>query len=168
MIKLFSYETVFREVPGEVTLALNLSMCPHHCDECHSPWLWSNEGAELTIDLIDSILLKNKHKAVTCLAFMGGDNDPEEVMRLNELVKEKHPNLKTCWYTGFSYGNFSLRYSRGYKLFDYLKFGKYIKELGGLDNPNTNQAFFKVSKSGLMTRMNDVFQKHGISAPIEQ
>ena len=169
MIKIFSYEIVFREVPNEVTLALNLSMCPHHCDGCHSPWLWSNEGTELTIERISEYLLEQpKCRVTTCIAFMGGDNDIERLFELNREVKSKFPNIKTCWYSGLNYTDVSLDNYKEMREFDYLKFGPYISKCGGLDNPNTNQVFFKIDKSGLMTRMNSVFQKYGSSAPIEQ
>ena len=38
------FDVVFQEIPGEVTLALNLSGCPNRCAGCHSPHLWEEVG----------------------------------------------------------------------------------------------------------------------------
>ena len=164
MIKVYSYEIVFREVPNEVTLALNLSMCPHHCDGCHSPWLWSDDGTELTIEKISEYLLAQpKCRVTTCVAFMGGDNDIERLFELNREVKSRFPNIKTCWYSGFNYTDVSLNYYNELKEFDYLKFGPYMKDLGGLDSLSTNQVFFKRLSSRVMENITKEFQKYGKS-----
>lgn len=164
MLRLESHEIVFREVPKEVTLALNLSDCPHHCEGCHSPWLWTQSGRELTIDIIDGILKKPKNRMVTCLSFMGGDNDPLAVLEMNKLVKQRYPNLKTCWYTGFEYHELNSRaISHRINKFDYIKIGPYKKELGGLDNPSTNQVMFKKMPTGSMTNITSEFQHRGES-----
>ena len=44
MLRLASFDVVFQEIPGEVTLALNLSGCPNRCAGCHSPHLWEEVG----------------------------------------------------------------------------------------------------------------------------
>ena len=69
---------------------------------------------------------------------MGGDNDPEQVKELAQSIKENY-DLKVCWYSGKS-----LLTNFNYTSFDFVKTGPYIEEYGGLDNPNTNQRFYKV------------------------
>ena len=39
MLKYVDTKVVFAEVPDEVTLAINISNCPCHCDGCHSEYL---------------------------------------------------------------------------------------------------------------------------------
>ena len=85
-MKVASYDIVFQEVPGEVTLALNISGCPCHCKGCHSPHLWEDTGEPLTTDLLDDLIARYAG-LITCVAFMGGDQDPAEVLRLAEYVK---------------------------------------------------------------------------------
>ena len=85
-MKVASYDIVFQEVPGEVTLALNISGCPCHCKGCHSPHLWEDTGEPLTTDLLDDLITRYAG-LITCVCFMGGDQNPAEVLRLAEYVK---------------------------------------------------------------------------------
>ena len=77
-VKVASFDIVFQEIPGEVTLALSLSGCPCHCPGCHSPHLWEDTGEILNEELLDDLI--NRYKGlITCAALMGGDQAPEEV-----------------------------------------------------------------------------------------
>ena len=58
MLKVASFDIVFQEIPGEVTLALNLSNCPCHCPGCHSPHLWEDTGEELNESLLDDLIAR--------------------------------------------------------------------------------------------------------------
>lgn len=71
---------------------------------------------------------------------MGGDIEPDEVNRLAKYVRQTYPHLKIGWYSGQEW--FSI--FAEYKNFDYLKLGPYIKKLGGLTSPKTNQRLYKV------------------------
>jgi len=129
-MKVASFDIVFQEIPGEVTLALNLSGCPCHCPGCHSRHLWEDVGEPLTKDLLDGLLARYG-AMITCVCFMGGDQNPKEVQYWAEQIKDH----KTAWYSGRM--NFP---ERG---FDYVKLGGYIEELGGLKSPKTNQRLYK-------------------------
>ncbi len=131
-MKVASFDIVFQEIPGEVTLALNLSNCPCHCPGCHSPHLAEDIGEELTTDLIDG-LIDRYGSMITCVAFMGGDANPDEVAHWAEYVRP----LKTAWYSGRT------SFPRNPRALDYLKLGPYIESLGGLKSPTTNQRLYK-------------------------
>ena len=88
---------MFQEVPNEVTLALNISGCPNRCKGCHSPHLWEDTGEELTTDLLDG-LLERYGVGITCVCFMGGDQDPAYVAELAAFVHAR--GYKTAWYSG--------------------------------------------------------------------
>ena len=152
MLRLASYDIVFQEIPGEVTLALNLSGCPNLCTGCHSPHLRGDIGEPLDDELLDG-LLERYGRAVTCVCFMGGDGDPREVERLSELIRQR-TGLKTGWYSGKPQLPEGLTAAN----FDYIKLGPYIEELGGLDSPGTNQRFYRI-ENGRMTDMTDIFRK---------
>ena len=139
MLKVASYDIVFQEVPGEVTLALNLSNCPCHCPGCHSKHLWDDIGEPLDEELLDALIAKYTG-LITCVCFMGGDQDPAEVARLAAHINRSpltthHSPLKTAWYSG--------RMSMPSDGFDYVKIGPYIESLGGLKSPTTNQRLYK-------------------------
>ena len=65
-MKVASYDIVFQEIPEEVTLALNISQCPCHCQGCHSPHLAEDIGEQLTTELLQN-LLDRYRSAVTCV-----------------------------------------------------------------------------------------------------
>jgi anaerobic ribonucleoside-triphosphate reductase activating protein len=134
MLKLASYDIVFTEIPGEVTLALNLSGCPNRCEGCHSPHLREDIGEPLTDGLLEG-LLETYGGSVTCVAFMGGDGDVPEVERLARSVRGH--GLKTAWYSG-------REKMPKEDVFDYVKLGPYIASLGGLDSPTTNQRLYRI------------------------
>lgn len=137
MLKLFSNQTVFREVPDEIGLALNISNCPIHCKGCHSKHLWDDVGEPLTEELLKSLI--SQSKGITCIVLLGGDSDYSEVVKIAKLTKTL--NLKFAWYSGNT-----LIPINDLEYFDYIKIGPYMENRGGLDNPSTNQRFFKVVK----------------------
>lgn len=164
MLKVHDWSIVFREVPNEITLAFDISNCPHHCKGCHSPELWEDVGKPLTPEFIRGIVLTIQEVPVTCIAFMGGDADYEEVFKLNKEVKKMYHDIKTCWYTGFEYYELNSRMiSHRINEFDYIKIGPYKEECGALDNPNTNQVMFKKTSTGSMVNITKEFQKMGQS-----
>lgn len=134
MLKVASFDIVFQEIPGEVTLALNLSGCPCHCPGCHSQHLWEDTGEILDEELLNGLI--NRYKGlITCVAFMGGDQAPEEVVHWAEYVK--NGGLKTAWYSGRT------AYPKNPMALDFLKLGPFIEALGGLKSETTNQRLYK-------------------------
>jgi anaerobic ribonucleoside-triphosphate reductase activating protein len=142
MLKYINYDIVFQEVPDEVTLAINITGCPNRCEGCHSLYLMEDIGEILSREVLAELLMKYKN-TITCVCFMGGDSDPKTVEELSAFVRKFTSNrIKTAWYSGKSQfpKDFSLEY------FNYIKLGPYIKRLGGLDSPHTNQRFFKIGR----------------------
>ena len=140
-LKYLGYSVVFQEVPDEVTLAINISGCPHKCEGCHSKYLWEYEGNYISDDLEGLI---EKYKGlITCVCFMGGDQNPQELSNLLTIVRSY--KLKTALYTGCDQlSDLSIWILA--KL-DYCKLGHYNDNLGGLDKSTTNQRMFKWNNS---------------------
>ena len=143
-MKVASFDIVFQEIPGEVTLALNLSNCPCHCPGCHSQHLAEDIGEEVNEALMDGLLARYG-SMITCVAFMGGDAAPDEVAQWAAYIKStdrfadrvQSTDLKTAWYSGRT------NMPKEEKAFDYVKLGPYIESLGGLKSEKTNQRFYK-------------------------
>lgn len=153
MLKYVNHDIVFQEFPDEVTLAINLSRCPNGCPGCHSAYLQGDVGEELTEARLFG-LLDDYAGEVTCIGFMGGDNDPAAVMRLCEAVREYAAAtlsvpLKTGWYSGRAELPAGFRPSA----FDYVKLGPYVAERGPLGSRTTNQRLFHVQPDG---RLEDI------------
>ncbi|MDL2231795.1 anaerobic ribonucleoside-triphosphate reductase activating protein [Porphyromonadaceae bacterium OttesenSCG-928-L07] len=153
MLRYVNYNIVFQEIPGEVTLAVNLSNCPNRCKGCHSQYLQEDIGEPLNEQALNEMLDKYGN-SVTCLCFMGGDSCPEEVERLASFLHDRTKGrIKTGWYSGKT--NFPANCS--VKHFNYIKLGPYIESKGGLDHPTTNQRFYQITE-GDMVDMTHLFQ----------
>ncbi|MCD7996539.1 MAG: 4Fe-4S cluster-binding domain-containing protein [Clostridiales bacterium] len=135
-LKYNGYSIVFQEVPDEITLAINISGCPHKCEGCHSSYLWEYNGRLLKYDL-GSIIYKYIDY-ISCVCFMGGDQNQEELLGALKMVK--YHKIKTCLYTGVD--NIT-QISILIPELDYVKIGHYSEEHGGLQSLTTNQKMYK-------------------------
>jgi len=164
MLKYTDYDIVFSEIPDEVTLAINISGCPHRCPGCHSPQLQQDIGEPLTEEVLAS-LMDRYRLDITCICFMGGDCDPSGIARLSAWIHEVTgispygnksgalprpvPPLRTGWYSG------NTRIAEGFDIkksrLDYIKLGPYIAELGPLNRETTNQRLYRIGADGELT-----------------
>lgn len=149
-MKYVDTKIVFAEVPDEVTLAINISNCPCHCEGCHSSYLAEDIGKLLSWDSLNALVHINH--GITCVAFMGGDASPKQVSDLAWHIKQM--GLKTCWYSGRQELNSQIQLEN----FDFIKLGSYISSKGGLDSTTTNQRFYAV-KDGELTDITSRFWK---------
>ena len=154
MLKYTDTQVVFREVPDEITLCINISGCKIGCKNCHSSYLAGDIGTELYMDELYSLIKKNK--GITCVAFMGGDADPKYVSTLASLVKifSKY-KLKVAWYSGRQELDKNIKL----KFFDFIKLGPYEEDKGPLTSKTTNQRFYKVEKKGKDYSLIDITYK---------
>lgn len=136
MLKYVDAKVVFAEVPDEITLCINITGCKNGCKNCHSSYLAEDIGKPLNWDSLNALIYINT--GISCVAFMGGDNDPKVVNRLAEKVKSL--GLKTAWYSGRQ----ELSKDVNLENFDYIKLGPYMEEFGPLNSRTTNQRMYKV------------------------
>lgn len=149
-LKYLGHSIVFQEVPNEISLAINISGCPYKCKGCHSSYLWKYKGRYVSDDIE---VLINEHDGITCVCFMGGDQNPQELNKLIDYVHSR--GLKVCLYTGRDNIPNDI-----YNL-NYLKIGHYSEELGGLDKPTTNQKFYVVNNDEEYYDMTLLFRRDG-------
>lgn len=142
MIKFYDYAVVFQEIPDEITLAIEITNCPHHCIECHSPWLREDVGAVLDHGTLLSLIKQNNY--ITCVCFMGGDANHKEIAELSEFLHAT-TNKKIAMYSGDKDIDTTL-----VDVLDYYKVGPYIKERGPLTDPNTNQRLYYIKNKELI------------------
>lgn len=129
---------VFREVPDEITLAINISGCPVKCPGCHSSYLVQDIGEILDFESLERLLDANP--GISCVSFMGGDADPAYIRDLAIFAKKHLPGIKTSWYSGRD-----LEHARPVlDALDFVKVGPFIDEFGPLDWETTNQRFYAV------------------------
>ena len=155
MLHYINTDVVFQEFPDEVTLAINVSGCPCRCPGCHSKFLWADRGEDLTDETLSALIHETKG-TITCVGFMGGDGDPAEVDRLAQHVLSHHPHLKIGWYTGRT----AISPLIDQQHFDYIKVGPYLRHLGGLDSPRTNQRMYRRCTDGSFEDITSRFWKH--------
>ena len=143
-LKYLGYAIVCEEVPDEISIAFNISGCDRKCNGCHSKYLWKYEGNYLKDDY-DNLLTKYKD-LITCVCFLGGDQNIEELCELCHIAKSI--NLKTCIYSGEESDQLFSKMIND-NLIDYLKIGKYKSDLGGLNVIGTNQKMYKIENKTL-------------------
>lgn len=156
MLKYTDTQVVFREIPDEITLCINISGCPNHCEGCHSPELRLDIGEELTDTVLHELIERNL--GITCICLMGGDQDPVEIINLlcGYISNAAYTNnicLKTAWYSGKEelpevIGDY-------WKFLNYIKLGPYKRELGPLNSKTTNQRLYQITKG----KMKDITYK---------
>lgn len=135
-LKVDSTLITFTEIPDEISLCLNISNCPHKCKNCFEPWLREDLGDILTLDHLQSLVEKHPH--ITCICFMGGDANHEDIVKLCQSYHEYDPSMKFAMYSGDDSLDLDL-----VSVLDYYKIGHYNEERGPLNNPQTNQILYK-------------------------
>ena len=132
-------QLLLREVPDEISLGISISQCPYRCKGCHSEYLQGDVGEVLTEEVLSATI--KRHSGITCVCFLGGDGNRDAMCRMFAFVKENF-KLKVAWYSGDS-----SVHDETLAFIDYIKVGPYVEALGPIDNPATNQKFFRVIHS---------------------
>lgn len=147
-------QVVFEEIPDEITLCLNISNCPVRCPGCHSKHLWGDIGEVLDGESLEKLITANK--GISCVCFMGHEDlsGIGVTVSLAESVKRRHTGIKVALFSGYD----ELPMDK-LCIFDYVKTGPYIDELGPLNSPTTNQRMYRNSGDG---RWDDITEHYQI------
>lgn len=137
-MRFISRQIVFREIPEEITLSYLIAGCQLRCKGCHSSDSWSvKSGEELSLSRFCKDIQKYR-TSISCVLFMGGEWEP--VSLIFRLKIAKACGLQTALYTGEAEIPQTIRLH-----LDYLKTGRYVAQLGGLDSPLTNQRLINLN-----------------------
>ena len=128
-------DVVIEEIPDRVTLAVEISNCQGSCVGCHSPFLKTDIGEELTPAAIDAMIRANF--GVNCFLFLGEGRDRDALKTLAEYLRSRHPGIERALYSGREKVEDEL-----YDIFDYVKVGPYRAEFGPLNERTTNQRLY--------------------------
>ena len=137
MLKFKEVKVVFREIPEEITLSINITNCPIKCKDCHSKHLWENIGSDLTITKLNHLITENE--GISCVCFMGGDFDTNYLNNLAKYIKSNY-NIKVGWYSGQD----SIDNMINLEYFDYIKIGHFNGK--PLNDKDTNQILYRIDK----------------------
>ena len=140
MLKYVNTMVTFSEVPDEISLCINISNCPCHCEECHSSYLAEDIGEPLDLQHLTDLI--NSNKGISCVCIMGGDINPSEVNNIAKNIKKYYPALKIGWYSGRQ----DLSKDINLENFNYIKLGPYIKDRGPINCKTTNQKMYQIIK----------------------
>ena len=129
---------VLEEIPDMVSIAVDISNCRGNCVGCHSPWLQTDIGEELTREAVDRIIGENF--GVNCFLFLGEGRDPQALTALASYISTHH-GLRVALYSGRTRVE-----EEFYEVFDYIKLGPYIASNGPLNKPTTNQRLYRITR----------------------
>ena len=86
------------------------------CPGCHSPFLQTDVGEELTVDVIEALLADNF--GVNCFLFFGEGQDDESFLDLAWYLRDNHPEIEIALYSGRNEVPNSY-----WRVFNYIKLG---------------------------------------------
>jgi anaerobic ribonucleoside-triphosphate reductase activating protein len=154
MFNSFEPQVLFQEVPDHISLCFTITGCPVRCKGCHSKDTWpSTAGTHLSDERFNRYLTQYS-QYVSCVLFFGGEWCLEALC--SKLKKARESGMSTCLYTGLNDVPDTLK-----SLLTYIKTGPYIRTLGGLENPNTNQRFIELANGQVL---NIKFQESSLNA----
>lgn len=135
-----SKQIVFQEVPNEVAMSFLITGCPLKCSGCHSASAWNKEiGTKLSPATLGEAI-KPYQEFITTVLFLWGEWEEDVLMELITTTKKLW--LKAALYTGLGIGEVS---SSLLEKLNYIKVGRWVQELGGLDSPTTNQRMYNLN-----------------------
>ena len=145
-IPVVAYGITFAEVPNKCAVFLELGDCKRRCKGCHTPELckpMTDEDCmtvEKCVEIVDSFL----DDGANAIVVLGGtDCHSFTLESLQGLLDKLSEYAPLCLYSGSDDTKTMLDFARDSGC-TYVKVGSYKEECGGLQQPTTNQRFYKL------------------------
>ena len=145
MLKFYSKQVVFQEVPNEISISFSIAGCPLKCPGCSWKTAVSSMLEKQLPDEYYYKALEEYKNLASCVLFYGGEWDKQDLIHKLQIAKSM--NYKTCLYTGLTFEKVDKEIIDN---LDYIKVGPYIAALGGLDSPKTNQKLINLKTNEIM------------------
>lgn len=143
MVRYHNFDVVFAEIPGETTLALNITGCPNRCPGCPQPALAGGRRARArrggTAGAAGPLRTFGDLRRIHGRRRRAAQDRPA-----GGTVRKTCPELRTAWYSGRE------ELPEGFEAaaFDYVKLGGWVEALGPLTAPTTNQRLYRSDRTG--------------------
>jgi len=112
--------------PGN-RLVVYFQGCDVKCEGCHNQDSWNiNQGVRFSINQLTMTIITKLSRYVRNVTISGGEPIYQEKALKNLLIKLKKANLNICLYTSYEFFEVSDSIK---KYLNYLKTGRYVKEL---------------------------------------
>lgn len=164
-----SYRVSMKEIPDHIAFVINIGNCTQCCRGCHSEdtmsYYWGEHPKEVPLKKVIKKASKVHKLGATVCCIMGGTTNYgvtreslTALVKALALIFEDGVGL----YSGSDNAiddNIDIEiynylpadnnyYYAHYTPLTYLKIGSYQKDLGGLDNPKTNQRYYVKESDG--------------------
>lgn len=132
------------EVPGKTALIVEFANCKQKCPGCHSQHLW-DPGESLNISEILTHIDSTLSEDINCILLMGGTTNGITLETLKKLVEAiyRRFGIPVAIYSGLPEEETRMAEMATWYGLDYLKTGDYREDRGGLEDPKSNQKFYK-------------------------
>ena len=132
------------EVPGKTALIVEFANCKQKCPGCHSQHLW-DPGESLNISEVLTHIDSTLSEDINCILLMGGTTNGITLETLKKLVEAiyRRFSIPVAIYSGLPEEETRMAEMATWYGLDFLKTGDYREDRGGLEDPKSNQRFYK-------------------------
>lgn len=145
------------EIPGKTALVIEFNNCHQYCPGCHSPHLWE-KTAEYSLGQILEAVDMQDLKDINCILLMGGTTNGVPMEDLRKLVESlyKEFSIPVAIYSGCPEDTQMMTEMLSWYGLDWLKTGDYRAELGGIEDPKSNQKLYRKERWYSLNNHQDV------------
>lgn len=129
------------EVPDKIAVFFEIANCKQKCRGCHSPELWKNVKP-MSLDDMYIYAETQVDEGANAIVLLGGSTNDIPFEDYKALIDSLANVAPVCVYSGSDSESVNDRLFQDTDL-TWIKTGSYIKVLGGLNSPKTNQRFYK-------------------------